>query len=130
MNYKLRDWLFARQRYWGEPFPVVIIEDSGEVRAVPESDLPVQLPNIDDFNPTGTGEPPLAKATSWVSFAHSITILKVGVLFSKKFVDPSVVKACTVRLPQWTQSQENQLGERPIRCPNGQALVGIFCYPV
>jgi leucyl-tRNA synthetase len=67
VNYKLRDWLFARQRYWGEPFPLLLLEN-GEVKAVPESDLPVTLPEIDEFTPTGTGEPPLAKATSWVKF--------------------------------------------------------------
>lgn len=67
MNYKLRDWLFARQRYWGEPFPLILLEN-GEVKAVPESDLPLTLPEIDEFTPTGTGEPPLAKATSWVAF--------------------------------------------------------------
>jgi len=66
VNYKLRDWLFARQRYWGEPFPLLLLEN-GEVKAVPESDLPVALPEIDEFTPTGTGEPPLAKATSWVT---------------------------------------------------------------
>ncbi|CAI6001125.1 unnamed protein product [Closterium sp. NIES-65] len=70
INYKLRDWLFARQRYWGEPFPVVLVpgEDGRErVVGVPESQLPVVLPEMDDFNPTGTGEPPLAKATDWVN---------------------------------------------------------------
>lgn len=66
VNYKLRDWLFARQRYWGEPFPLLLLEN-GEIKAVPESDLPVTLPEIDEFTPTGTGEPPLAKATSWVN---------------------------------------------------------------
>ncbi|MCO5597640.1 hypothetical protein L7F22_051721 [Adiantum nelumboides] len=66
INYKLRDWLFARQRYWGEPFPVVYLNDSGEAKTVNESDLPIKLPEIDDFSPTGTGEPPLAKALDWV----------------------------------------------------------------
>ncbi|KAL2634023.1 hypothetical protein R1flu_005502 [Riccia fluitans] len=68
VNYKLRDWLFARQRYWGEPFPIVFFEDSNEARGVAEADLPVTLPDIDDFTPTGTGEPPLAKAASWVTY--------------------------------------------------------------
>ncbi|KAG0499134.1 hypothetical protein HPP92_003825, partial [Vanilla planifolia] len=66
VNYKLRDWLFSRQRYWGEPFPVVYLDDSDETVPVPESELPVELPELDDFTPTGTGEPPLAKAKSWV----------------------------------------------------------------
>ncbi|CAI5481015.1 unnamed protein product [Closterium sp. Yama58-4] len=71
INYKLRDWLFARQRYWGEPFPVVLVPggEGGQehVVGVPEAQLPVVLPEMDDFNPTGTGEPPLAKATDWVN---------------------------------------------------------------
>ncbi|KAA8497783.1 Leucine--tRNA ligase [Porphyridium purpureum] len=64
VNYKLRDWLFSRQRYWGEPFPIVFVD--GEARAVPEDELPVQLPNMDNFEPAGTGESPLAKATDWL----------------------------------------------------------------
>ncbi|KAL5990120.1 hypothetical protein ACLOJK_011017 [Asimina triloba] len=66
VNYKLRDWLFARQRYWGEPFPVIFLDDTGEIVPISESELPVTLPELDDFTPTGTGEPPLAKASSWV----------------------------------------------------------------
>ncbi|KAF5185083.1 Leucine--trna ligase, partial [Thalictrum thalictroides] len=65
VNYKLRDWLFARQRYWGEPFPVIFLDDTGEIVSLPESELPIILPELDDFTPTGTGEPPLAKAVSW-----------------------------------------------------------------
>ena len=60
-NYKLRDWLFSRQRYWGEPFPVIVMED-GSIRLVDENDLPVTLPDLQDFKPAGTGESPLAKA--------------------------------------------------------------------
>ena len=66
INYKLRDWLFSRQRYWGEPFPILHAED-GQVIAMDESELPLGLPEVDDFRPTGTGEPPLAKATDWVN---------------------------------------------------------------
>ncbi|XP_031490349.1 leucine--tRNA ligase, chloroplastic/mitochondrial [Nymphaea colorata] len=73
VNYKLRDWLFARQRYWGEPFPVMFLDDSDEIVPVPESELPVTLPELDDFNPTGTGEPPLAKAISWVQTVDPVT---------------------------------------------------------
>ena len=65
-QYKLRDWLFSRQRYWGEPFPVIHWED-GSQSLVPEEDLPLTLPALDDYKPTGTGEPPLAKATDWVN---------------------------------------------------------------
>ncbi len=66
VTYKLRDWLFSRQRYWGEPFPLLILED-GTVRAVPEQDLPVMLPELDEYKPTAEGEPPLARATEWVN---------------------------------------------------------------
>ncbi len=65
-QYKLRDWLFSRQRYWGEPFPVIHWED-GTNTLVPEEDLPLTLPELDDYKPTGTGEPPLAKAKDWVN---------------------------------------------------------------
>lgn len=66
VNYKLRDWLFSRQRYWGEPFPIVHAAD-GRVVGLPESDLPLRLPAMEDYRPMGTGEPPLAKATEWVN---------------------------------------------------------------
>ncbi|KAA8515538.1 hypothetical protein F0562_018851 [Nyssa sinensis] len=66
VNYKLRDWLFARQRYWGEPIPVIFLDDTSEGVPLPETELPITLPELDDFNPTGTGEPPLSKAVSWV----------------------------------------------------------------
>jgi leucyl-tRNA synthetase len=65
VNYKLRDWLFSRQRYWGEPFPVIHLED-GTTKLVPESDLPVLLPDLEDFKPTGEFEPPLARAHDWL----------------------------------------------------------------
>ncbi len=67
VNYKLRDWLFSRQRYWGEPFPIVWAE--GEPVAIPEEQLPVRLPETEEFNPQGTGdkpEGPLAQLTDWV----------------------------------------------------------------
>ncbi|HPC95426.1 MAG TPA: leucine--tRNA ligase [Sedimentisphaerales bacterium] len=65
VNYKLRDWLFSRQRYWGEPFPILHLAN-GEVMGIAESELPLRLPDLDDYKPLGTGEPPLAKATDWV----------------------------------------------------------------
>ena len=67
IRYKLRDWLFSRQRYWGEPFP--IIWQDKKHGALPESELPVVPPALDDFKPTGTGEPPLAKAKEWVRYS-------------------------------------------------------------
>lgn len=71
-QYKLRDWLFSRQRYWGEPFPVVHMDD-GTTRLVPEEDLPLTLPVLEDYKPTGTGEPPLAKAKEWVEYVDPQT---------------------------------------------------------
>jgi len=65
VNYRLRDWLFSRQRYWGEPFPLVTLED-GTVRCVPLRDLPVVLPELDEYRPTPDGQPPLARAKDWV----------------------------------------------------------------
>jgi leucyl-tRNA synthetase len=69
INYKLRDWLFSRQRYWGEPFP--IIWENGRHAAVPETSLPVQPPEMEDFRPSGTAEPPLSKAKEWVRYSET-----------------------------------------------------------
>ena len=88
-QYKLRDWLFSRQRYWGEPFPVIHWND-GTQTLVPEEDLPLTLPALDDYKPTGSGEPPLAKATDWVNV-----------------VDPKTGKTGvreTNTMPQWAGS--------------------------
>ena len=65
VNYKLRDWLFSRQRYWGEPIPILHDSDDNTV-PVSEEELPVNLPQVESYQPTGTGESPLAKITSWV----------------------------------------------------------------
>lgn len=69
VNFKLRDWLFSRQRYWGEPFPIVW--QDGKHQALPQSELPIQAPEMDDFKPTGTSDPPLAKAIDWVAYSES-----------------------------------------------------------
>ena len=75
INYKLRDWLFSRQRYWGEPFPIVWeSEPDGQHRhhrALDESELPVVPPPLEDYKPTGTGEPPLAKAKDWIRYSKN-----------------------------------------------------------
>ena len=65
VNYRLRDWLFSRQRYWGEPFPLIHLED-GTVKTVPVDELPVELPHLDEYRPTADGDPPLARATEWL----------------------------------------------------------------
>ena len=88
INYKLRDWLFSRQRYWGEPFPIVWRTDAdGNTyhEALPESDLPVVPPPLEDYKPTATGEPPLARAQEWL-----------------KLPDGSVRETNT--MPQWAGS--------------------------
>jgi len=66
VNYKLRDWVFSRQRYWGEPIPIIHCPDCGNV-PVPEDQLPLELPNVESYEPTGTGESPLAGIDEWVN---------------------------------------------------------------
>ena len=66
VNYKLRDWVFSRQRYWGEPIPIVHCPDCGAV-PVPEEELPLLLPEVESYQPTGTGESPLADIEEWVN---------------------------------------------------------------
>ncbi len=70
INYKLRDWLFSRQRYWGEPFPIVWRD--GQHEALPESELPLLAPELADYKPTGTPEPLLSKATDWVNLGPGL----------------------------------------------------------
>ena len=71
INYKLRDWLFSRQRYWGEPFPIVW--DEGGHVGLSEHDLPLSPPDLTDFKPTGAGDPPLARAGDWCQVGEGIT---------------------------------------------------------
>jgi leucyl-tRNA synthetase len=87
VKYKLRDWLFSRQRYWGEPFPIVLDAD-GNAYDISESELPLKLPEMDDFKPTGTPEPPLTKAKDWVRVEND-----QGVFFRE-----------TNTMPQWAGS--------------------------
>ncbi len=105
---KLRDWLFARQRYWGEPFPLVRGRD-GAVLPVAEKDLPVTLPDVRSYKPTGTGESPLAAVTSWVEVADPR--------------DGSPARRETNTMPQWAGSCWYYL--RFIDPHNAQA----FCAP-
>ena len=70
VNYKLRDWLFSRQRYWGEPFPIVWEED-GSHRAIPESELPLLQPDMEDFKPSGDPRGPLVKAAEWIRYSET-----------------------------------------------------------
>lgn len=72
VNYKLRDWLFSRQRYWGEPFPILHFAD-GSMRALGKDELPLMPPEIIDFTPSGTGESPLAKVKEWVEIEDPVT---------------------------------------------------------
>jgi len=104
VKYKLRDWLFSRQRYWGEPFPI-LLDEQGNAYPVDEDELPVTLPDMDDFKPTGTGEPPLAKATDW---------LRVE-------IDGRVYQRETNTMPQWAGSCWYYL--RYIDPKNAQRLV-------
>ncbi|MGH3852245.1 MAG: leucine--tRNA ligase [Pseudonocardiaceae bacterium] len=119
VQYKLRDWLFARQRYWGEPFPIVYSED-GRPHPLPESMLPVELPDVADYSPTtfdpddadSEPAPPLAKATDWVQVR-----LDLG-------DGPKSYRRDTNVMPQWAGSCWYQL--RYIDPHNSQAL----CDPV
>jgi leucyl-tRNA synthetase len=88
INYKLRDWLFSRQRYWGEPFPILHTQNN-QVIALSEQDLPLELPVVDDYKPTGTGEPPLANVDDWVN----VTL-----------ADGTKAKRETNTMPQWAGS--------------------------
>ncbi|MEX0798404.1 MAG: class I tRNA ligase family protein, partial [Bacteriovoracaceae bacterium] len=88
-NYKIRDWLFSRQRYWGEPFPLLKYED-GSVRCLEEDELPVTLPDVEKYEPSGTGESPLASIDEWLW----VTDLKTG----KK------ARRETNTMPQWAGS--------------------------
>ena len=89
INYKLRDWVFSRQRYWGEPIPIVHCEKCGYV-ALPEEELPLLLPDVENYEPTDSGESPLAKMTDWVN----TTCPKCG----------GPAKRETDTMPQWAGS--------------------------
>ena len=88
VNFKLRDWLFSRQRYWGEPFPILHAEDGRRI-ALTQDELPLELPEVEDYKPSGDGEPPLSKATGWVDVTLS---------------DGVKAKRETNTMPQWAGS--------------------------
>ncbi len=73
VNYKLRDWLFSRQRYWGEPFPIIWDKKDGHHYALPESELPLLQPEMEDFKPSGDPRGPLVKATKWIHYSDQFT---------------------------------------------------------
>ncbi len=75
ITYRLRDWLFSRQRYWGEPIPIIHMED-GSLKAVPEEELPLRLPKTENIQPSGTGESPLANDTEWINVIDPETGMK------------------------------------------------------
>jgi leucyl-tRNA synthetase len=89
VTYRLRDWLFSRQRYWGEPIPILHLED-GSMKPVPESELPLLLPDVDAIQPSGTGESPLAVVEDWVNTVDPETGLPA--------------KRETNTMPQWAGS--------------------------
>jgi leucyl-tRNA synthetase len=99
VRYKLQDWVFARQRYWGEPFPVVR-DEAGKVYMVDESELPVLLPQVDQYEPTGTGESPLAAISEWVNVKGYIT--ESGTF--KQSSDGKNFTRETNTMPQWAGS--------------------------
>jgi leucyl-tRNA synthetase len=89
VTYKLRDWLFSRQRYWGEPMPI-LLDHEGQATPLTESDLPLVLPDLDDFQPSGTGESPLARVGDWLDV--------------KSPKDGKVYRRETNTMPQWAGS--------------------------
>ena len=122
VNYKLRDWLFSRQRYWGEPFPILHTENEGII-GLSEEELPLELPVVKDYKPTGTGEPPLASVEDWVN----VTL-----------PDGSKAKRETNTMPQWAGScwyylryldpDNNQQGWNPEKEKYWMGDVGVDLY--
>lgn len=109
INYKLRDWLFSRQRYWGEPIPIATVDGTNELVRIPDDMLPLTLPELDEYKPSGTGESPLANATSWL---HTT-------------LDNKKVTLETNTMPQWAGScwyyiryidpkNENAIGDKKL----------------
>jgi len=124
VNYKLRDWLFSRQRYWGEPIPIVHCATCGIV-PVPEDRLPVRLPDVADYKPTGTGESPLANVADWVNTScpkcsgpakretNTMPQWAGSCWYYLRFIDPKNAGAA------WSQELEKAWG--PVDCYVGGA---------
>ena len=108
INFKLRDWIFTRQRFWGEPIPLVF-DTEGKVYALDESELPLTLPEVDDYHPTVDGEPPLARAQDWVNVKGYITkegtvkILQKGESAPSGFETQDFTRE-TSTMPNWAGS--------------------------
>lgn len=102
-QYRLKDWVFARQRYWGEPFPVVF-DENHKAYTVADSELPVRLPEVEAYEPTGTGESPLAAIDSWVNVTGYLN--EEGDFVSCDASDPRAKKFTreTNTMPQWAGS--------------------------
>ncbi|CCV63974.1 Leucyl-tRNA synthetase [Alteracholeplasma palmae J233] len=113
-NYKLRDWVFSRQRYWGEPFPV-IYDENGNIHLLEDNELPLELPVLDNIRPSGTGESPLANATEWLYVSNK-------------------GKRDTNTMPQLAGSSwyyigyilKNHLGMIPLNSPEAKSLLDQF----
>jgi leucyl-tRNA synthetase len=110
VTYKLRDWLFSRQRYWGEPFPLLHDEATGEVLAIDESELPVLLPEVEDFRPRPVTDgstdvvPPLGRATDWVHVHGVVTDRGTVVLSGENAPNARRFKRELNSMPQWAGS--------------------------
>ncbi|RNB57655.1 leucine--tRNA ligase [Brevibacillus gelatini] len=114
VTYRLRDWLFSRQRYWGEPIPILHLED-GTMKTVPESELPIMLPKTKEIKPSGTGESPLANITDWLNTVDPETGMKArretntmpqwagSCWYFLRFIDPHNDKALAdpEKLKEW-----------------------------
>ena len=102
-TYKLRDWVFGRQRYWGEPIPMVH-DENGTAYPVDESELPVMLPEVESYEPSGTGESPLATIESWVNVEGYITEAGTFKTAEKSSKNKKVFRRETNTMPQWAGS--------------------------
>ena len=115
VNYKLRDWLFSRQRYWGEPFPILHDVETGEVHPLDESELPVELPNVADYRPQASDDPeappapPLGRATEWAAVRGYLTRTGSAITLKLGEAAPAGVEVRAFRrelntMPQWAGS--------------------------